>query len=346
MNPYESIDKFICSRCILPETFPGINYDDNRVCNYCRQEAAAQTDRSVVSAEYRRRLDDLIEARRGGESTYDAIMAYSGGKDSSYTLKLLKERYDLRILAITLDNNFISPTAHSNIKTIVDRLGIDHLTFRPSWPILKDLFRSTAVHDSFSPATLLRASAICTACIGLVKSLVLRTALIYRIPLVAFGWSPGQAPIQAAIVKTNPSLIKQNQKAYKTGFPAHLQSQLSSYLIPESFYEIYKDSFPHNIHPLAFFPYDENAILAEIEAMGWKPPANTDSNSTNCLLNAFANYCHLERHKFHPYVMEIANMVRQGVMSRKDGIDKIYSPQDPGMVAYAREILGLEPFRA
>jgi hypothetical protein len=92
---------------------------------------------------------------------------------------------------------------------------------------------------------------------------------------------------------------------------------------------------------LAFFDYDEEKIKVELEGIGWTLPTNTDTNSTNCLLNAFANQVHLERLKFHPYVWEIANMVRQGVMPRAEGIEKIYSPQNEEMVAYARKILEL-----
>jgi len=206
---------------------------------------------------------------------------------------------------------------------------------------MKTLFSATAKEDIFSSATLLRARSICTACIGIVKSLVLRTALEMSIPLVAFGWSPGQAPIQSAIMKTNAGLTKQTQKAFLSGLPVHLSSIFTSYLIPSSYYDSYKDAFPYNIHPLAFFEYDEEKIKTELEAIGWRSPANTDTNSTNCLLNAFANHCHLERLKFHPYVWEIANMVRQGVMTREEGIEKIYTPQNMEQVNYAKQKLDL-----
>jgi hypothetical protein len=206
---------------------------------------------------------------------------------------------------------------------------------------MRALFSVTATKDIFSAATLLRASSICTACIGIVKSLVLRTALEMSIPLVAFGWSPGQAPIQSAIMKTNASLTRQTQKAFVSGLPTDLASPFVSYLIPQTYYDLYKESFPHNIHPLAFFDYDEEKIKVELETIGWRLPTNTDTNSTNCLLNAFANHCHLERHKFHPYVWEIANMVRQGVMTRQEGIEKIYTSQNEEQVAYARKKLDL-----
>ena len=331
----------ICNRCILPETFPGISFDDQGICRHCRGEESMLAKAHEKKADYHRRLDQLMTTKKGEAPTYDAVMAYSGGKDSSYTLKLLKDRYDLRIIALTFDNHFVSPFAWDNIEKVTDILGIDHIRFRPPWPFIKDLFSITASKDIFSTPTLLRASSICTACIGLVKSLVLKTAIEMSIPLVAFGWSPGQAPIQSAIMKTNAAMIRQNQTALKKAFLAEGIKAVEQYLIPDMYYERYENRFPHNIHPLAFFDYNEEEIKTELDNLGWQLPTDTDTNSTNCLLNAFANQCHLHRHRFHPYVWEIANMVRQGVMHREEGIEKIYSKQNPKMVQYAKERLGL-----
>ena len=331
----------ICQRCILPETFPGIKFDSQGVCNHCRREESALEKAQGKKAQYRERLDRLIESVKGSAPSYDAILAYSGGKDSSYTLKLLRDHYDLRLLALTFDNHFISPRSLENIKRVCDATGTDHTAVRPPWPIMKSLFSLTAGEDIFPAATLLRASAICTACIGLVKSLVLRTALEMGIPLAAFGWSPGQAPIQSAIMKTNPALIRQNQMAWTKAFPEEINRGIKRHFIPESYYEVYRDRFPYNVHPLAFFDYEETQIKHDLEAMGWQAPEDTDTNSTNCLLNSFANQCHLRRHHFHPYVFEIANMVRQGVMDRDEGIEKIYTDQNREMIEYAQEKLGL-----
>jgi hypothetical protein len=174
----------------------------------------------------------------------------------------------------------------------------------------------------------------------MVKSIVLKTALEMSIPLVGFGWSPGQAPIQSAILKTNSSLIKPNQKALKKAYPKELLAKLDSYFIPETYFDKFKDIFPYNIHPLAFFDYDEEKIKQELKTIGWQAPEDTDTNSSNCLINAYANKCHIERHGFHPYVWEIANMVRQGIMSRDEGLIKIYTKQNTEMVTYAEEKLG------
>ena len=331
----------ICQRCILPGTFPGIRFDDQGVCNHCRREESAIAKAPEKKAKYRERLDHLIEGIKGTAPVYDAIVAYSGGKDSSYTLNLLKVRYDLRLLALTFDNHFVSPAANENIKMVTDALEVDHINLRPPWPVAKKLFSLTAREDIFPVPTLLRASAICTACIGIVKSLILKAALEMSIPLVAFGWSPGQAPIQSAIMKTNSALVRQNQAALKKAFPPDISREIEPYFIPDPYYELYKEHFPHNIHPLAFFDYKEEEIKRQLDEVGWEAPSDTDTNSTNCLLNAFANQCHLQRHGFHPYVWEIANMVRQGVMDRDEGIEKIYNEQNEKMDEYAKESLGL-----
>lgn len=331
----------ICTRCILPETFPGISFDEEGVCNHCRREEKALAKSPGKKASYRDRLDTLIADIKGTSPTYDAVMAYSGGKDSSYTLKLLKERYGLRILAITFDNHFVSPIAWQNIATMTNALSVDHMSFRPPWKVAKAMFTRTAREDLFPTPTLLRASAICTACIGLVKNIVLKSALEMSVPMIAFGWSPGQAPIQSAIMKTNPGLTKQSMAALKNAFPAEMADEMARYFIPDGYFKRFKTSFPYNVHPLAFFDYDEEGIKKELVEMGWQVPSDTDTNSTNCLLNAFANHCHLERHHFHPYVWEIANMVRQGVMSREEGIEKIYSDQNQEMVDYAKKKLEL-----
>ena len=331
----------ICKRCILPETFPGITFDGQGVCNYCQREERQAEKISEKKEKYRKQLDQIINDIKDKAPVYDSILAFSGGKDSSYTLKLLKDHYHLRWVALTFDNHFCSPEAVENIKEVTNALEVDHISFRLPWPFAKELFILTAKRDIFPRSALIRASSICTACIGLLKSLVMKTALEMSIPLVAFGWSPGQAPIQSSILKTNPALIRKNQSALFKTFPSEIKRKMDRYLIPDAYFEKYKDRFPYYISPLAFFDYNENQIENELSGLGWKRPMNTDANSSNCMLNAFANHTHIERHGFHPYVWEIANMVRQNIMNREEGIDRIYTEQKRNMVNYVKGLLNI-----
>jgi hypothetical protein len=73
----------LCCRCILPETFPGITFDDHGVCNHCLRDKSSELEVASKKRAYRERLEALIEDTKGRASTYNAIMAFSGGKDSS-----------------------------------------------------------------------------------------------------------------------------------------------------------------------------------------------------------------------------------------------------------------------
>lgn len=332
----------LCTTCILPETFPGITFDPAGICNFCRQGELVrdrhESDKQRYAAKFSELLASLAAPGAVASRSHDALMAYSGGKDSTYTLLLLRRTYGLRVLALTVDNGFASPRAQENIRAVTDSLGVDHLVFTPRWDALRTIFRAAATEELYARKTLERASTICTSCIGIVKAYCLRTAVEQGIPLVGFGWSPGQAPVQSSIMKTNPALTRASQQAVLAPLRRVAGDVVNGYFLEERHYAR-ADAFPTNVHPLAWEHYDEQEILKQIATLGWVPPGDTDSNSSNCLLNAYANEVHLRRYGFHPYVWEIANMVRDGVLGREEGVRKIYGPQPEGLRERAEQRL-------
>ncbi|HPI91976.1 MAG TPA: hypothetical protein PLT09_06905 [Deltaproteobacteria bacterium] len=327
-----------CTKCVLPETFPGIGFDEDGVCNYCRK-TPIPTDEE--KKEHLKRFEELIERKRGGPG-FDCILAYSGGKDSTYTLMMLVQKYRLKVMAYTFDNGFISEQAKVNILKMTDTLGATSIFFRPAFPLMRHTFALAAERMLYSPKTLDRASSICTTCIGIVKAMILKTALAYNIPLVAYGWSPGQAPIASAVMQTNPRLQRISQRTVRDPLLEAAGDELKPFFLSDE--ELASDParWPVNIHPLAFTDYDEDGILKKIEEVGWVKPEDTDPNSTNCLLNALANYLHRQRFSFHPYAWEIAGIVRSGSMDRDEGLHKVCQDEDMTMVRYAADLLGID----
>ena len=328
-----------CTMCVLPETFPGISFDDGDVCNFCR--AFKGRERLDAAMEkYRLRFEKLLAARRrhGG---YDCLMAYSGGKDSTYTLVVLRERYDLSILALTIDNGFISPTALDNIRKVAEGLGIDHIIYKPRFDLLKRIFRKAKDSEMYSKKTLERASTICTSCMGVVKFVALRMAIEGGIPFVAYGWSPGQAPIEASIFRNNPPMIRSMQKVLFGPMSQAAGAGLENYFLTEEHFAL-EERFPYNVSPLAFLDYDEEQIVGRIKELGWKKPDDTDPNSTNCLLNVFANKIHKDRFGYNPYAFELAKLVREGYMDREEAIERLETREDEAMVRLVSERLGLD----
>ncbi len=330
-------ERFLCNNCILPSTFPGISFNEEGICNHCQRYKGEDATVARQKKYEDKFLALLANQKRKG--TYDVIVAYSGGKDSTYTLDIFVKRYKLRVLALTFDNTFISSRALENIRNVCTSLGVDNLLVQPSATMMRTIFRAAAQRELYSAKTLERASTICTSCIGFVKGIVLRTAIEKQIPFVGFGWSPGQAPVQSSVMRTNPALMKGTQAAVlKPLLEIGGEGVLPYFLTDEQFEQ--KELFPWNVHPLAFLPYDEDDIVEHIKTLGWERPDDTDPNSSNCTLNAFANQVHRQRYDFHPYVWEIANMVRTGVLTREEGVEKIEPPEDAKMVDFAESELG------
>jgi len=327
-----------CVRCILPETFPGIRFDKEGVCQYCRrmpepERRAAQKDRLRVRFE---ELTRRVRSRPG----YHCLMAWSGGKDSTYTLRLLKEQYSLRILAFTFDNGFISPAALKNIRVVAESLGIDHILVKPRFDLLRQAFVASTRPGIYPPRALERASGICTTCMALAKGIGLRIALERHIPLLVYGWSPGQAPLASAIFRANARMLRAMLQTAMAPLEEAVGDQIAVYF-PEERHLEEAQEFPYNIAPLAFLDYNEETALRSIRAIGWQRPEDTDPNSTNCLLNSFANQVHLEQLGYHPYVMELAGLVREGCLSRQEALARLEIAASPTVVAAVQAKLGL-----
>lgn len=308
----------ICTKCVLPEAFPGIKFNEDGVCNFClryKGEADIEAKKHAIL----KRFEALVEEVRN-RSGYHCMLAYSGGKDSTYTLKLLRERYDLRVLAVTLDNGFISPQAFVNINHIVEAVNADFLLIKPRLDLLKEIFIGVSGDKSPYPMKALeRASSTCNACIGLIKNVTTRIAVEQDIPMMAFGWSPGQAPISASLFKMSIAMLRQMHDTRSGPLREIAGDDVAPYLLQERHFDGLTQC-PHNVNPLAFHDYHEETILKEITKLGWVAPKDTDGNSSNCLLNTYANRLHLEKFKFHPYAFEVAGLVRAGAMTRDQGL--------------------------
>jgi tRNA(Ile)-lysidine synthase TilS/MesJ len=327
-----------CKVCVLPETFPGIRFNAEGVCNFCTSFTGAEVQEKK-KLKYRKKFEDLI-GKIKGQSGYDALMSYSGGKDSTYILALLREEYDLNVLALTFDNGFLPNQTLENIRTICGTIGTDHIIFKPSFVVMQKIFRESAERNIFADSTLTRASTICNSCISFVKFGALRFAVEKDIPIIAFGWSPGQIPLASSIMKNNPQMVKVMQKAAYEPLYEIAGYKVRPFFLEEKHFDG-SYNFPINVSPHAFLDYDEDKIYAKMERIGWKIPQNIDANTTNCLLNSFANINHIERYGFHPYVFELAKLVREGYMEREAALKKLSEPECVQTVDEVRKKLNI-----
>ncbi len=328
----------VCRKCVLNERFPGIRFNEEGVCNFCSSAKSADSQRAARE-KYEAKFRQLAQEHKG-RGSYDCLVAYSGGKDSTYTLHLLRERYELRLLAYSFDNWFQSDRARRNIRAVLSHINVDHVTVTPSFESIRRIVVASISGDMYSAKALVRASSICTSCISLVRFVGFRLAIDQEIPFLVFGMSPGQAPLATAVVKTNPRMIETMQDALLRPLSQRLGDSVRPYFLEPRHFEK-TEAFPYSINPLAFTDYDEAVILETARKYGWQKPDDTDANSTNCLLNAFANQVHIEKFGVNPYAYEIAELVRIGCMSREEGLARLAEPSPAEQIADVKAKLGI-----
>lgn len=316
-----------CTNCILPATFPNITFGATGICNYCQ----AALDQNAMASErqsLRARMEAAIEANRG-KGEYDCIVAFSGGKDSSYTLLRLVREYGLKCLAVTIDNGFISDQARRNCEHVTAALGVDFMLFRPAPDFMANMYRTSVTSAGTdasvqTPASIKRASAICNSCISLINNLMVKFALQYEAPIIAGGYIGGQVPKNMAVLDL--SLLQQErmrapQREKYTALFGPAAGQF--FFIRESLLQKQPDAHVIVINPMLTIAISEEAIIAAIGELGWQRSLDTGRNSSNCRLNDLGIAIHYQRHQFHPYAFEIAEQVRYGLMDRAEALEKV-----------------------
>ena len=133
----------ICTRCIYDESVPYITFDEDGVCNYCKQIDNLKEEYGTGSEKGEKKLESIISEIKyhGKGKKYDCIIGVSGGTDSSYMLYLAK-KWGLRPLAVHYDNTWNSAIATQNIRRVLSALDIDLFTYVIDNKEADDIFRS------------------------------------------------------------------------------------------------------------------------------------------------------------------------------------------------------------
>jgi hypothetical protein len=323
-----------CPRCALPETFPGIEFHETEGCNYCVYHSHFSKRQQRFREQLKAGFEAVVEQARQTRGNHHAILCYSGGKDSTFLLHLLRTVYKLDVLSYTMDNGFISPQALRNVATIVDKLGVDHIFVRPRSDLMKRMFREALTNkELYTKAVMPYGSATCMSCLSMVMGIALRMGREKRIPLVVIGFTPGQiADVgMESFVKTGSTMYFARTvgrddpfdfaKMVRDPLYEHVGEEVDRYLIPSQYLAEGEEEYPRVLYPYhAMVDYDEQQIRDTIAQYGWVAPRDTDACSTNCRINSVGIAAHVKQHGYHPYIAEMSQLVREGRMTYDEAI--------------------------
>ncbi len=312
-----------CAVCGISDSHPDVVIHPDGVCNICVDYGKYR----VEAQAYFGTKDDLEcildDARSTGIGDYDCLMLLSGGKDSTYVLYQLLEMR-LRILAITLDNGFISEAAKENILRVVKDVNVDHQ------------FVSTPSMNAIFVESLNRYSNVCNGCFKTIYTLSMNIAKERGIRYIVTGLSRGQIfETRLADLFRNrvfdpeiiDATITEARKAYH---------QMDDEISRSMNVEIFKDEHVFDeIQFVDFYRYvdvDLSEILNFLERKApWIRPADT-GRSTNCLINEVGIYLHKRNRGYHNYALPYSWDVRLAHKKRDEAMQELEDVIDLGNV--------------
>src|SRR5262249_54969708 len=146
-------------------------FDAEGVCNICRQN---EIKKELINWDERKsELTKLIEKYRG-QYSHDCIVPFSGGEESTFTLYFLFSEFNVKPLVVQFDHGFMRPNLRENNERTFKKLGVDVVSFRPNWHVVRKLMRES----------LIRKGDFCWHCHTGIFSYPMQLAVKLNIPLL------------------------------------------------------------------------------------------------------------------------------------------------------------------
>ena len=325
-----------CTKCVLPATYPYIEFNVDGVCNYCR-------DYKSQKPEGRAALEQLLEKHRRKDGSPDCIVAFSGGRDSSYGLHLIKNELAMNPIAFTYDWGMVTDIARRNQARICGKLGVEHILRAADIPSKRRYIRKN-IHAWLTRPKL-----------GMIPIFMAGDKMFFHylrelrketgIDLVLFC---GGNLLERTDFKAGFAGVRENEHgnrlfglslANKAGlfYWYALQYVLNPRYFNESFVDtmwayfstfIAKDDFTYLYH---YLPWDENEINKTlIEEYDWETAADSDNTwRIGDGYTAFINYIYYTVAGFSEYDTFRSNQIREGLITRDEAIRLISEDNEP-----------------
>lgn len=329
-----------CTRCVLPETYPGISFDNNGVCNYCLNH------RPVICKGESALLEILSEYRNRGQD-YDCIVPISGGKDSAFVLYQIKKVYGMRTLAFNYDSGFVSRQAKENLFNIFKILNVDFVLLKSNRNTQKRCLLNSIRVWTRKPS----AEPLPTLCYGCKNGYLggaYRIAKEKKIPLIVMGDAlieNGQQVRREAALMPHKSVIASIiLKFLKNPFYLNPKN-IHDYLYAQMEFPLPRNENDNGsiriLHFYDFVEYDQQKILSTVEKeLNWKKEKVLISTwRFDCEIHAILEYFLEKKFGFTEKDEFYSEAIRNGKMTREEALNLLKLERDPKIISKRRAIM-------
>jgi hypothetical protein len=305
-----------CETCGLSERHSPLSQG---LCAACSSGGALATD-SATEAQPAKELDGILNGYQGrAPGKYDALVMFSGGKDSALLLHRLRHEFPgLRLLALMVDNGFMSPVAFANAtRTAAAIPDVDHMVIKPKASLFRDLFRYALTHLNEGGCY----SSVDRLGGDLVFDIGRNAAASLGIPLLLHGGTRAQVQRILKLFSYETPRSWEHEKRERTG-----GFTLSAFHGPEQLMHWWDGSawpaerVPRVLFPYYAWPYDEVAIRRDVQQLGLLARGNENpivSNYDLLPVNFAVDNAHLGYSGYEP---EFTQLIREGRAARSQWV--------------------------
>lgn len=301
-----------CKKCLNTDKIRHVKIEAG-ICNICKEEPYA------VQEEQRQRMrgefEETIKQLKQHPGPHNCVVAFSGGKDSTYLLYLLKYTYGLNPIAVTVDTGFMSPYAVNNIHRVVQKMAVPHQFLRPEASLFTTIYRYMLTTKDRQVHLLFDNCNLCTLVMDICMSLF---AVEKNIPILFSGETEDEIQIGAVtlgreMVVNKDDLIyelkaafftevlKTHKELFKKIDPC-LSNLVNSYMA--------LNQKPRLLWPLHVLDYEPERIRRFLARKKLLPKKRSSSFKTNCAINTLLIYKFTKTRGYNPYLELMSDIVR------------------------------------
>jgi len=330
-----------CTRCCMPETTEGIEFDEMGICKAC-QSSEQKIHIDWVKREKELRKILMYYKKRSG-SNYDCIVPISGGKDSTFQLHVICKVYGMKPLAVTFSHNWYSPVGKQNLENALEKFNVDHIMFTPNRALVNKLARKSLflIGDS------------CWHCHAGVGAFPLQAAVKFNIPLIVWGESIAESSGRATHYKP----VHQYDRDYFIAVSAKVRPLG---MVGDGITK--KDMFPFTFPTPAeikkvgvfgihlgnyIFWDDERQTEFVRREYGWKEDTIEGTykryKSAECIMPGVHDYTKYLKRGYGRATDHVSQDVRAGLLTREEAFKLVrkIDPKKPKILKYYLKITGL-----
>jgi glutamine---fructose-6-phosphate transaminase (isomerizing) len=326
-----------CTKCLLPETFPFIQYNNQGVCNYC--------DKYIVKKQGAKEQEfkDLMKQYRSKDGKPDCIIPFSGGRDSSYGMHYIVHELGLHPITYTYDWGMVTDLARRNIARVCGKLGIENIIVSADIHMKRKNIRMNVEawlkkpQLGMIPLFMAGDKQFFYYVNQIKKQTGIKLDIWSTNILENTDFKVGFCGISPNFDKTRPDYLPLSSKIglawyYGKNFlgnPAYLNSSIKDTI--SSFYSYYAEPRTHFYQLFDWIKWDEQKIEKTLfEEYNWEvSPDTTTTWRIGDGTAAFYNYIYYTVAGFSEFDTFRSNQIREGLITREEGLRFINQENRP-----------------